>query len=236
MQAIILSGGKGTRLHPLTLDTPKPMLPINDVPHLEYQIELLKKHGIVDIVFSTGYLHQCIEEYFGNGEDFGVNITYRVDGEIPLGTAGAIVNCLDVIYDDFIVMNGDILTDINLSELIKFHQERDRPISMAIIDSDEPESYGVVSYEGEVVNGFIEKSQVNISIDNRVNAGIYLFGKDLLSKMPKGKYMMLETDIFPEYATNGLINAYICSKSKVNWLDIGTHVRYKAAQRLNLCI
>ncbi|WP_336784037.1 nucleotidyltransferase family protein [Paenibacillus illinoisensis] len=237
MQAIILSGGKGTRLHPLTLDTPKPMLPINGVPHLEYQIRLLKKHGITDIIFSTGYLHEKIEEYFGNGENFGVRIQYKEDGVIPLGTAGALRNCLDISdSEELLVMNGDVLTDMDLSSLISTHMKYKMPITMSLVEVDDPTGFGIVQYSATSgrVTGFIEKPSDDSSYGNTINAGIYCINRNLLYSIEDKTYIMLEHDIFPRYAQAGMIHAHICSHSRTNWLDIGTHVRFMQAQKLKL--
>src|SRR5579875_605649 len=123
MKAIILSGGKGTRLRPLTDTTPKPMLPIGGKPHLEHIVELLTENGVDHIIFSVGYLHEQIIEHFGDGSKYGIKIDYKVDGDKPLGTAGAIKNCEEFFepYEPFIVFNGDILTDIDLEWMYFLH-------------------------------------------------------------------------------------------------------------------
>ncbi len=239
MQAIILSGGKGTRLYPLTIDTPKPMLPIKGVPHLEYQIRLLKKYGITDIIFSTGYLHEKIEGYFRNGEDFGVRIRYREDGKLPLGTAGALRNCLDIAESqDLLVMNGDILTNMDLGSLINTHKESKMPITMSLIEVDDPTGFGIVKYDtvsGKVI-GFDEKPLNIDEKDSKINAGIYCINSSLLYSIEEGTYTMLEKDVFPKYANAGMVHGHICSHILTEWLDIGTHVRFNQAQSLEILI
>jgi mannose-1-phosphate guanylyltransferase len=231
MQAIILSGGKGERLYPLTKDMPKPMLPINGKPHLEYQIRLLKLHGITDIIFSTGYLHEKIEEYFGDGSKFGVNIQYQEDGDEPLGTAGALRNCWSLIYsDDAIVMNGDILTNIDLTRLVEVHKYYRQPITMALIDVPDMSGFGIVQYDDKgKITAFTEKADRNHFYGNKVNAGIYIIKKDVIYSIPNG-FSMLEKDVFPKFVESKMVQAFLCSSDYTYWLDIGTPKRYKQAQ------
>lgn len=224
-QAIILSGGKGTRLRPFTLHTPKPMLPICGKPHLEYQIDLLKKYGFRDIIISTGYLHQQIVDYFGNGHKFEVNIQYREDGDQPLGTAGAIKNCEDLIKtNNVLVLNGDILTDINLNNLLDSHLNRG--ITIALAQVDDPTSFGVAQLnEMDRIYKFVEKPK-DKSYGDRINAGIYVVHKNVIKEIPPHTYWMFETDVFNKYAENGLLQGHI---DDFYWLDIGTHERYEEA-------
>lgn len=226
-QAIILSGGKGTRLYPLTLTTPKPMLPIGGIPHLAYQIKLLKRHTIDDIIFSTGYLHKQIEDYFGDGSKFGVKIRYKEDGDIALGTGGAIKNCDDMITSDNVfVINGDILTDMNLSLFMLRHLESNVPISLALVGVEDPTQFGVARIKAGRIIEFIEKPPDD-SFGNLINAGVYIMKKDVIKhSIPKG-YSMVEKDLFPKYADLGMLGSMVIASY---WLDIGTHERYELAQ------
>jgi len=230
MQAIILSGGKGTRLYPLTLEVPKPMLPIGGTPLLEYQIRLLKQHGIDEIIFSTGYLHEQIVEYFGDGSKFGVSIQYREDGEKPLGTGGAIKNCADLIkYEDVLVMNGDILTDIDLTKMIEWWDtcRFDWSLMIALAEVDSPQDYGsVIRKFNGVITRFYEKSDKPAS--NQVNAGIYIMQAESIIDLhlPDG-FSMLEETVFPSFAESWSLLGY---EHKGYWLDIGTPERYEQAQ------
>lgn len=231
MKAIILGGGRGTRLLPLTANTPKPMLPIGDKPHLEYIIKRLRTHGVTDIIFSTGYLHDKIVEYFGDGSDFGVKITYREDGDKPLGTAGAIKNCEDLLDNEpFIVFNGDILTNINLVSMAFGHLIRSSldNITIALVPVDNPSQFGVAVTEHNFhIKEFVEKP-TTLEYGNLINAGIYVMDKQVLHSIPKGEYCMVETDVFPQYAKEGRL--YYYSQPEMYWLDIGTHERYNQAQ------
>jgi mannose-1-phosphate guanylyltransferase len=230
MKAIILSGGKGTRLLPLTLNTPKPMLPIGGKPHLEYIIELLKTHGITDIVFSTGYLHEHILEYFGDGRKFGVKIQYKEDGDKPLGTAGAIKNCLDEVgSENFLVFNGDILTNIDLTGIINIHKKNSRShkdITIALAPVDDPSSFGVAVKDNGRITSFIEKPK-SLTYGNHINAGIYIMNKEALEDIPSNEFSMVETDVFPAHAINSHMFYYL--EEDMYWLDIGTHERYGQA-------
>lgn len=231
MKAVILSGGKGTRLMPLTANTPKPMLTIGDKPHLEHIIRLLQKYEITDIIFSTGYLHESIEKYFGNGNNFGVNITYREDGDMPLGTAGAIKNCEDLLDDgkDFIVFNGDILTDINLADMIKTHQENacsQKSITIALASVEDPSNFGVAFRVKNKITDFYEKP-TSLVYGTLINAGVYMMNKDVLEDIPKNEFCMIEKDIFPKYAQN--LDLYCYLEDGMYWIDIGTHERYRQA-------
>jgi NDP-sugar pyrophosphorylase family protein len=208
------------------------MLPIYGTPHLEYIIRLLKKHSITDIIFSTGYLHDKIVSYFGDGSNFGVNITYREDGEIPLGTAGAIKNCEDLLDDEpFLVFNGDILTNINLDKLIQSHTEG---ITIALATVKNATQFGMAVLEENKIIGFIEKPSIeflvsHINLPRVINAGIYIMDKKVLDLIPKDTFYMVETNTFPLYVGKSKLYGYI--EENMYWLDIGTHDRYNTANK-----
>ena len=143
MQAVIMAGGKGTRLAPLTDHAPKPMMPILDKPILTYIIELLKKHGITDISVTLGYMANRIIEAFGDGKELGVHLHYTVEKE-PLGTAGSVKNAARDIEDDFLVISGDAYTDFNLTDLIEFHKSHGKLATIAATKVENPSEYGVM--------------------------------------------------------------------------------------------
>jgi NDP-sugar pyrophosphorylase family protein len=228
MQAIILSGGKGTRLYPLTKYSPKPMLLINNKPHLEYQIELLRKNNITDIIFSTGYLHEQIEEYFGDGRYHGVKIQYKEDGDEPLGTGGAIKNCEDLITsENVLVLNGDVLTNINIAKMKKAFYNEKVPVMMALTPVSDPTQYGVAKVMNGRIKEFIEKPP-NDSYGNLINAGVYMISEQVIYYMMDEGFSMIEQTIFPLYANANMLGAYI---DDYYWLDIGTHDRFQQAQK-----
>jgi NDP-sugar pyrophosphorylase family protein len=229
MQAVILSGGLGTRLHPLTREVPKPMLPINGRPHLDYIISLLKKHGYDDIIFSTGYLHSSIVSHYGDA------FRYKEDGDQLLGTAGALRNCLDLITeDDVLVMNGDILTDIDLSWMTRIHGSIRKPITMSILEVADATGFGLTPYnESGRVLEFLEKPTEPTA--GPINAGIYIINKKVIERIGSG-YSMLEHHVFPLYASMGKIQGVVSNEGKYHWIDIGTHERYAKAQEIGKLI
>src|SRR5437764_664585 len=232
MKAIILSGGTGTRLRALTDHTPKAMLPIGGKPHLDHIVELLKESGFDEIIFSTGYLHHQIYEYFGDGSKHGVKFYYKSDGDKPLGTAGAIKNCEDLLDDmPFVVFNGDILSNINLDWMYFLHciESSTNHATIALTPVDNPSQFGVAVTECSKITKFVEKP-TTLDYGNLINSGIYIMNKSVLADIPKDEYVMVETDIFPKYAEQGRLYAYIGDYVKdYYWVDIGTHERYNQA-------
>src|SRR5215212_5758198 len=148
MQALILAGGKGTRLRPLTMHTPKPIVPIANRPFLLYQLELLKRADVRDVILSLSYQPQKIEDRLGDGTDYGVRISYTVEA-LPLGTAGAYRNAAGLISKTTVVLNGDVLTDIDLNEVIQFHRERGAAATIVLTPVPNPTAYGRVETDGE---------------------------------------------------------------------------------------
>ena len=155
-KAIILAGGKGTRMKPMTDFIPKTMLRINDKPILEHNIELLKRHGVKDIIISIGYKGEHIKEYFGDGKQLGVNISY-VEESTPMGTAGPLNMLRGQINDTFILMNGDELKDIDLEDMFMFHRKNKGTATLALTTVEDPSSYGVAVMNGNKIMTFIEK-------------------------------------------------------------------------------
>lgn len=199
------------------------MVDICGKPHLEHQVNLAKEYGFDHIIFSAGYLHESIMEYFGDGSEFGVDIEYVLDGDKPLGTAGAIKNCAKhVRSSDFLVMNGDILTDISLDELFESHLDSGCKITITLVPVKEPSRFGVVLTDdiGRVTD-FLEKPKNPPS--NYINAGLYVMNAKIFKDIPSDTYFMVETDVFPQGAKAGTVNSY---KSDRYWRDIGTPESY----------
>ena len=194
MKAVIMAGGKGTRLAPLTDNSPKPLMPIIDKPILRYIIELLKKHGITDISVTLGYKANQIIEAFGDGRELGVTLHYVVERE-PLGTAGGVRGAAAGFKEDFMVISGDAYTDFNLTELMEFHKRHGRLVTIAATRVKNPSAFGVMLLNSAgKVRSFIEKPQVPIS--DIVSTGIYVFKKEILKKIPMG-FQDFARDIFP---------------------------------------
>jgi NDP-sugar pyrophosphorylase family protein len=227
MKALILIGGMGTRLRPLTCDTPKPLLPLINRPFLEYQIELLRKHGIKDIILCVAYLPHSFENYFGNGKKWGVRIQYVHEKE-PLGTGGGIRNASKYIDDTTVILNGDILTDINLSAMLKYHKEKKALVSIALTRVKDPTIYGLVetTRDGRIER-FLEKPSWDEITCNTINAGIYIFEQEVLKFIPDGINYSVERGLFPSLLRDNYnIFGYTF---KGYWLDIGTVEKYLQA-------
>ena len=226
MQAVILVGGQGTRLRPLTLGTPKPMVPLANKPFVAYVLEHLKTNGIEDIVFSMGYLPDGIKDFFGDGGGFGMKVTYVVEDH-PLGTAGAVKNVETHIRDgDFLVLNGDILTDLDIRGLIKYHQDNDAVGTITLTPVEDPTAYGLVrTNDSGEVQDFLEKPSWDEIDTNLINAGTYVFRREVLDLIPPGVEYSFERGVFPQLVGKGLYGF----RSTSYWMDIGTPEKYLQA-------
>jgi len=218
MQAIIMAGGSGSRLRPLTNNMPKPMVPIIDRPCLELIIKHLYKYGITDIAMTLGYKADIIKKNFGRGDKYGVKIRYFIEEE-PLGTAGGVKNTKNFIKGDFIVISGDAVTDINIDEMYKFHNEKGALITLAAKEVEDITGLGVlkVNDEGKVVE-FMEKPEK--ASEKLVNTGIYIMNKDVLNMIPDGFYDF-GRNLLPSMEEG--LYAYVTEDF---WSDIGTLSSY----------
>jgi mannose-1-phosphate guanylyltransferase len=202
-QVVILAGGLGTRLRPVTETTPKVMINILGKPFLEHKLNQIKNFGINDVVLCVGYLGNLIKDYFGNGTKFGVNIEYAYEKEL-LGTAGAIKNTeAFIVKSPFVVINGDTYSNINLKDLSFFHQIHAYPITMAITSATNPIEQELVEIKDNVVNRFYKrgtlehKAHLLKNLNPQINAGAYVLDKNILNLIPRGKKTSLEMEIFP---------------------------------------
>jgi len=226
LKAVILVGGQGTRLRPLTLGTPKPMVPVANKPFVSYVMEHLKNHDIGEVIFSMGYLPDGIKAYFGDGSEFGLKVTYVVEDR-PLGTAGAVKNVEEHVRDgDFLVLNGDILTDLDITSLIEFHKEKNATGTIALTPVDDPTAYGLVRIgsEGDVL-GFLEKPSWDQIDTNLINAGTYVLKSEVFDLIPEGTEYSFERGVFPRLVGKGLFGF----RSDSYWMDIGTPEKYLQA-------
>ena len=181
MKAVILIGGEGTRLQPLTCNIPKAMVPILNRPFMEHLLCYLEKHGVMDVILAMGYLPDPIQNCLGDGAQFGVKLTYLVE-EAPLGTAGAVKNAEQYLDGPFIVFNGDILTEIDLTAMVERHQEIKPKVSIALTPVDNPTIYGVVETDARgMVKRFVEKPSWDGVTTNMINAGTLL--KSMISNV-----------------------------------------------------
>lgn len=226
VKAIILVGGQGTRMRPMTLDIPKPLLPIVNVPFIERQIKWLKTYGINEIVLSLCYLPDQFEDYFAKNPIEGVKITYVVEDE-PLGTGGAIKFSAGEIDNSVIVCNGDVLTNIDLKELIDLHESASSLATIALTQVEDPSAFGVVpTNEKKQVVAFVEKPSKELAPSNWINAGIYVLSKEFLDLIPEGLQVSIERETFPKAILEGAMYAL---ESDEYWLDIGTLEKYLQA-------
>jgi len=224
MKAIILIGGFGTRLRPLTCNTPKPLLPVLNKPFSLYQIELLKKYGIKEIILCMAYLPSEFKKYFGDGKKFGVKISYAVE-KTPLGTGGAIKNAEKFVDDSVIIFNGDVLTEINLAKLIQFHKNKKSKATISLVSVPDPTSFGLVetSKDGKILQ-FLEKPSLNQITCDTINAGTYIFEPEIFKEMPPDVVYSVERELFPTLLNKKIpFYGYIYS---AYWIDIGTTEKY----------
>ncbi|HII16022.1 MAG TPA: NTP transferase domain-containing protein [Nanoarchaeota archaeon] len=222
-KGLILAGGKGTRLKPITDEIPKPLLPVHGKPILQHGIELMKKFGITEIMLSIGYKGDKIKEYFGDGSRFGVNIMYVEESE-PLGTAGPLNLARKYLTETFVMCNADELKDIDLSDMHIFHRDKNAMATIALTTVPDPSNYGVAKMQGDRIVEFIEKPAVPPS--NLINAGLYILEPEVLDFVPKKGFAMIEKQVFPKIASLGKLYGYHFAGQ---WMDTGTLDRYDKA-------
>ena len=227
MRALILAGGLGTRLRPLTYTRPKHLLPIVNKPHLEHVFDLLLEHDVSDVVLLTSYLAESFKEVMSRARGRGLSVETTFEKE-PLGTAGAIKNAQDFVGDaTFLVFNGDILSDMDLSALVDFHRKSEATATIALQPVEDPSIYGVVpTDDGGKVEGFIEKPPPGAAPTNLINAGVYVFEPDVLTRVPAGEVWSAERQLFPDLVADGVLYA---RHQPGYWMDIGTPEKYLQA-------
>lgn len=224
MQAVIMAGGFGTRLRPLTNNIPKPMTPIANKPILEHIFNLLKLHGFNDYVMLLYFMPDVIKDYFKDGKDFGVNIEYILP-DADYGTAGAVKFAEPFIKDDFIVISGDVLTDFNLGEIYNFHKSKDTLATLSLYSAENPLQYGIVlTDENQRIVRFLEKPSSSEVFSDTINTGIYCFKKEIFDHIPEGENYDFSKDLYPKLLDNGLpIFGY---KTLGYWRDVGNLEEY----------
>ncbi len=229
MKAVILVGGEATRLRPLTINTPKAMVPVLNTPLLEHVIRYLSSHQIKDITLAQSHLAQSIESYFGDGSQFGVKLSYTVEA-VPLGTAGAVKNAESYLDETFLVLNGDVFTDLDIKAMIDFHQERRAKATIALTPVDDPTSYGLIETDAQGrVTRFLEKPELSEVTTNMINAGIYLLEAEVLTQIPPQTKVSIEREVFPRLLERGEpVYAY---PSSAYWIDIGAPEKYLQLHR-----
>jgi mannose-1-phosphate guanylyltransferase len=223
MQALILAGGEGTRLRPLTSTVPKPVVPLVDRPFISYMLEWLRGHGVDDVVMSCGFLASGVRNVLGDGSRLGIKLRY-VEEPRPMGTGGAIKFAEQLLDERFLVLNGDVLTDLDLTTQLAQHEQTGARGTLALVPVEDPTAYGLVRFDdGNAVTEFVEKPAYDdIESTPLISAGAYVLEREVLDLMPPDQNVSIEREVFPKLIGNGLY-AYAGSGY---WMDIGTPHRY----------
>ena len=223
MQALVLAGGEGTRLRPLTLSVPKPVMPLANRPFLTFMLEWLERHGVNEAILSCGFLSEAVERVLGERYG-GIALRYVVEDE-PLGTAGPLRLARDLLEERVLVLNGDCLADYDLGAIVRSHQDRGAVATLALVAVDDTSSYGVVPTTPDgAVEAFLEKSP-GPAPTNRINAGAYVLERAVADMIEPGRAVSFEREIFPQLVGDGLYG-YLADGY---WIDIGTPDRYLEA-------
>ena len=230
MKAIMLAGGKGTRLRPLTIHTPKPIVPIFERPFLHYQLDLLKQVPEIDeVILSLKYQPRRIEEIFGDGSDAGLNIRYVVE-PAPLGTAGAVRYAGESLHESVVVFNGDVLTNVDLAAVLRLHRERKAKATIVLTPVDNPTAYGLVETDAQGnITRFLEKPKADEITCDTINAGIYVLEPDTFDRIPKDEPWSIERSFFPSLIERG--ETFVAYVDRGYWIDIGTPEKYTQVHR-----
>ena len=222
IKAVLLAGGKGTRLRPLTAVFPKPLVPVGHKPIIEVLLAKLKNAGLTDVTISTGYLAELVMALCGDGAKFGLNIDYTKE-EKPLGTAGPL-GLIEDLPDDFVVMNGDLLTTLNFPKMIAYHREQQSDVTIGIFRREVKIDFGVVDTEDGVFKGFREKPTFNYD----VSMGFNILSNRVLKYVKKNEYLDMPDLILKVHEDGGKVNCY---REDCYWLDIGRMDDYEQAQK-----
>src|SRR6266511_904881 len=229
MKAVVMAGGQGSRLRPLTSNQPKPMLPIVGKPMMQHIIRLASRHGITELVATVHFLASVVRNFFGDGSDLGVSLSYVTEQE-PLGTAGSVKNAGPLLDDRTLVLSGDSVTDVDLSELIRFHESRRAAVTVTLKRVRDPLEFGIVivNEEGRV-DRFLEKPGWGDVFSDTINTGIYVLEDEVLELIPEGKEFDFSKDLFPLLLDKGYpIYGYVTDRY---WTDVGTLGAYMEAHR-----
>ena len=230
VQAVVLVGGEGTRLRPLTLETPKPMVPVMNMPFLERTLRRLKDAGIDDVILPAGYLPDAITSYFGDGSRLGLNLRYVIE-DTPLGTAGALKNVEAYIDGPFFVLNGDVLTSLDLRAMLAFHRAKGGIGTIHLIKVDDPSPFGAVVHDADGrISKFVEKPPRETTPSHDINAGTYLLEREVLDRIPAGRPVSIERETFPQLIAAGGRGLYAYTTADY-WIDLGKPDAYLGAHR-----
>jgi mannose-1-phosphate guanylyltransferase/phosphomannomutase len=229
MKAVIMAGGEGTRLRPLTSNHPKPMIPLANRPMMEHIVQLLQRHGFDEIVVTVAFLANNIRNYFGDGSEFGVRMVYATE-ESPLGTAGSVRNAMDELDERFLVISGDVLTDIDLSAIVAFHEERKALATIGLTAVDNPLEFGIViTNEDGTIERFLEKPGWGQVFSDTVNNGIFVLEPEIFDYIPDGRAVDFSGEVFPKLLEDRKpLYGFVCEGY---WEDVGTLEAYMSAHK-----
>lgn len=224
MKAIILVGGEATRLRPLTPNTPKALLPVLNTPFLSHVLRRLRSHGISDIILTQSHFARAISDHFGDGSKLGVKLSYAIE-DVPLGTAGAVKNSEARLNEPFLVLNGDVFTDLDDAAMAVYHREKRARVTIALTPVADPTSYGLVETDrqGRVLR-FLEKPDPSQVTTNMINAGTYVVEPEVLNWIPARTRFSFERELFPRLLEKG--EAVYAYASDAYWIDMGTPEHY----------
>ncbi|MEA5466081.1 mannose-1-phosphate guanyltransferase [Leptothoe sp. PORK10 BA2] len=229
MRAVLMAGGSGTRLRPLTCDLPKPMVPVLNRPIAEHIVNLLKRNGITEVIATLYYLPDVMRNYFQDGRDFGVQMTYAVEEDQPLGTAGCVKNIAELLDDTFLVISGDSITDFDLKEAVRFHKEKGAKATLVLTRVPNPIEFGVVITDQEGrIKRFLEKPSTSEIFSDTVNTGTYILEPEVLDYLPANQEQDFSKDLFPLMLEKGdPLYGYVADGY---WCDVGHLEAYREAQ------
>ena len=223
-KAVILAGGQGTRLRPITYELPKALIPVHNKTLTEHLFDLFKKYDIRDIILAVGHMRDKIKNHYGDGTKFGIKLSY-IEETTPLGTAGPLRLGKKMLDDTFIASNGDELKDLNIEEMYKVHRDNHALVTIALTTVQDPSQYGVARLSGSKILEFVEKPKKEDAPSNLINSGFYIIEPEVIDLIPRG-FSMLEKDVFPKLAKQGKLFGYPFSGQ---WFDTGNIKRYERA-------
>ncbi len=229
MRAVVMAGGEGTRLRPMTANQPKPLLPVVNQPIMGHVLRLLRRHGVTETVVTLQFLASLVRNYFGDGEEFGMTLSYATE-ETPLGTAGSVKNAEEALRDEpFIVISGDALTDIDLTDMIKFHEANDALVTIGLKRVPDPVEFGIIIADEEGrIERFLEKPTWGQVFSDTVNTGVYIMAPEVLDHVATGQSVDWSNDVFPKLLADGArLYGYV---TEAYWEDVGNHDSYLRVQ------
>jgi mannose-1-phosphate guanylyltransferase len=222
VQAVILVGGEGTRLRPLTVTVPKPVVPLVDRPFIVYMLEWLRRHGVDDVIMSCGFLATSVRNVLGDGSQLGLRLRFVEEPE-PRGTAGALKYAEELLDERFLMLNGDVLTDIDLTAQLEQHERTGATGTLALVGVEDPTAYGLVRlHDDGSVREFVEKPTADEIDTNLISAGAYVLERSVLDLIPPDRNVSIEREVWPRLVGEGLFGFV----AEAYWLDIGTPERY----------